>query len=750
MNLKPIITLLSILSILSNGVYAQIDGDVFRPSNAPVVKGYNGMQKISAWCGGVNTPQISVADLNNDGIKDVVIYEAPYKAIKTFIGLGGRSYEYDGFYEQFFPKNNKFFLKLIDYNRDNIPDVATGGLTSSMALYKGYYDNNVLKFKFYKDLRYDDPNSPHTIGLYSPPNAIPGVEDVDGDEDIDFVAYNVFPEFWLAYYRNCEKEDVLPSDTVKICLKTMCWSGSAHYDGQKTHGLQANCDGYLTTCKPSKATDGITNLCLLDYDGDGDMDYMSCHSAFDDIQLLINGKADYGATKDSIVSQQTSWTTNGHTIKMDISPTAFWVDIDNDNDKDIIVTPQSVGAENYKCVQLIENTGSDANPNFNYRYDTLLVEDMIDVGEASFPVLYDYDRDGKKDLFIGSDGYYAGAGNFISKIAYYKNTSSNTAVSFELQTEDFLNLSTQNFVGTAIAFGDLDNDSLDDMVVGRRDGTFAFFKNSAASHNDQPIWNLQHAVLADMFSFPMDVGDNATPFIYDINRDGLNDLISGNLLGDIYYYECKSATSGTITVDLKTKNLGGIKIEDNNIPGGYTAPYIGPVDDSEKDYLVVGTYWGTLYRYDSINSGNIQNLPMLDSNYSYIDVHIRAAPFFGNINNSADKLYELVVGNQLGGLNYYKQDFPVSIDSKLGQQADVNIYPNPAKDKLYIKWNGFADGETVHVSLVSITGQQIVQLEFNSEDLVGEIHLDKLVSGMYYCIVKASGERVVTPVSVLK
>ncbi len=750
MNLKPIAILFFLLSFVANNSSAQIDGDVYRQSITPEVKGYNGIEKKSAWCGGVNTPQVAMGDLNNDGIEDVVIYEDPHNLIKTFIGLGGNKYRYDNYYEQFFPKNIKFFFKLIDYNRDNVPDIMSSGLTSSVALYRGYYDNGVLKFKFYKDLRYDDPNSNGTIDVYSPPYSIPGVEDIDNDQDIDLISFVVYPPGFLAFYRNCEKEDGLVPDSVKVCLKDQCWSGVVHIDHVKAYGLNQGCIGFPGTCKTSKTTGGSSNLTLLDYDGDGDMDFMSGHSEYNDIQLLINGKVELGASKDTIISQDTSWTPNGHKVKLDIFPTAFWLDIDQDNDKDIIITPQYEGAENYRCIQFIENIGSSSNPNYQYRSDTFLVEDMIDVGKASYPVFYDYDKDGKKDLFIGSDGYYEGTGVFKSRVSYYRNTSSGGKVSFELLTEDFLGLSSQNFVGTSLAFGDLDNDTLDDMVIGRSDGTFAFFKNNATSSTAQPVWSLKHTLIEDIYLTGLDVGDFAAPFIYDIDNDGKNDLVSGNLLGDLYYYKNVSTVKGSLALDMITKNLGGIKLEKSTAPGGFTVPYIGTVDDTKQDYLVLGTYWGQIYRYDSITTGNITSLPLLDSNYSYIDVGARAAVTFANLDNDAASLHEMVIGNQLGGISYYKQDFPVSVDNKLANRAEVIVYPNPAKNTLFIKWSNRVESGNVTAKLISLTGQEISQTTYDNKETSGEISLKGLSSGMYYCVITINGTKTVHPVTVIK
>src|SRR5690606_15945857 len=106
-----------------------------------------------------------------------------------------------------------------------------------------------------------------------------------------------------------------------------------------------------------------------------------------------------------------------------------------------------------------ENTTNDNNRNFVFKSKTHLVDRMIDLGVGSYPVFYDFDKDGKKDLFVGSEGFRDQATfKNLSKIAYYKNTSTPGNYSFELQTDDFLGLSALGFEGAALAMGDIDND----------------------------------------------------------------------------------------------------------------------------------------------------------------------------------------------------------------------------------------------------------------------------------------------------
>jgi hypothetical protein len=43
-------------------------------------------------------------------------------------------------------------------------------------------------------------------------------------------------------------------------------------------------------------------------------------------------------------------------------------------------------------------------------------------------MLFDYDKDGKLDLFVGSDGYYQSTGLLRSKVLYYQATPAPLAI----------------------------------------------------------------------------------------------------------------------------------------------------------------------------------------------------------------------------------------------------------------------------------------------------------------------------------
>lgn len=734
-------------------VKAQFQGDVYRQYNNAKVTTPNSVVKKLAWAGGMNNPQFCMADLNNDGRRDLVVYERDYY-VKTFIATSNGEYIFDNSYAASFDgKNVNGYLKLIDFNQDRIPDMFHYHY-SGVGIFHGYYDKNVLKFKYYKELRYMSAHS-GSSNIYVNPMDIPGFADLDNDGDIDIVSY-AHAGNTITLFKNCQIEEGLPNDSFKVCVEDDCWGKTIQYF-ERTHGLAHSCLQEQRTCnKVAKTTHVGNSFCFIDMDNDGDKDYFNGNVSFSDIQYLENGRIPYSPKKDTIISQDTLWSGGGKQMSITYFPAAFAEDVDHDGMVDLLFSPigdnSAEYSENYKCAVYYKNTGTPGTNTFTYQSDSFLVGDMIDLGTGSYPVFYDYDKDGLKDLFIGSDGYFRLSDYSLrSRISYYRNTSTGSGYSFELQTGDFLGLSAMNWEGAALAIGDIDNDSLDDLIIGKTDGTFSFFKNKAATKNDPPIWYLHTANLKDNQSAKtLDVGYTATPAIYDINNDGINDLISGNQSGDLYYFENNTIPSVNITFKEVTKNFGGVTLYDPDKKSGYSAPYIGPMDNSGKDYLVIGSYQGQLFRYDGFQNGAMPaQLNMVDSNYSYISGMARLSPAFANVNNDADNLYELVIGNQMGGVFFYKQDFKVYVDDKFGNDMELNIYPNPASGILNISWNSNATNEMLNIDLISVTGQHIMSYSFSAADKRGSINISELSSGTYYCIVNSGGNRLIKPVTVL-
>ncbi|MBL7720297.1 MAG: T9SS type A sorting domain-containing protein [Flavipsychrobacter sp.] len=748
--MKRIATLLLVL--LTMQAQAQVQGPVYQfNGGVPVFIG--SQQKSAPWCGGFDNPQPAMGDLNGDGKMDMVIFEKEPSQVKTFINYGtpgNPRYEFEPKYIANFPNCNEY-LALFDYNHDNIPDLCTHGGMYGFSIYKGYYNgNNELCFTFYRVLIYsNDLTTVPPIDCYVKNSDLPCIFDIDDDGDYDFFSYDANGAF-IYFYQNHQVEDGQPSDTIRTKLRDKCW-GKIGQGTARTHTMPYSCNNVGLLRSTGGNRHGNNAICIFRADNDSDYDLLDGNAQFSDLQFFRNGKQQTGNAVDTMIFQDTLW----QNAYMTEYAAPFYLDGDQDGNMDILVTPRAEGtSENYKTIQLYRNTGTTNNPTYAWQTDTFLVDQTIDIGTGAYPMLYDYDRDGKPDLIVGSDGYYQ-SGVLRSRLAYYRNTSTGPgSPSFTFQTYNLLNMDTASQKGAAPSAGDLDNDGKDDLIIGQTDGTMTFYTNTAASNAVQPVWSNPVKKIRDHTgSVIMDVGSNAAPFIYDLDKDGKNDLIVGTMLGYFIYYQNVGTVPGQLKLKRVNLQLGGMKVDPQTSWKGHATPFIGKIDDGPTDYLLSGSSSGALYRFSGFQGGDTTlAYPALDSLYSFIKgLGVRTAPTVADIDGDGHS--DMIVGTQYGGLLMYRQVMMLSGGStpQLPKYAEVSIYPNPARDVLNINWNtAFAEDDVVSVSVVNALGQQVLQQSFPSSRNAIQVDIAQLPSGIYFCIATSGTRRSVNTLHIIR
>jgi hypothetical protein len=404
-------------------------------------------------------------------------------------------------------------------------------------------------------------------------------------------------------------------------------------------------------------------------------------------------------------------------------PCTYYVDCDGDGKKDLVATPNAFGSENVTSVWYYKNASATNTVNFQFVKKNFLQDEMIEVGQNSFPVIFDYNADGKKDLLIGTYGYY-NTTNLKAQLALYENIGTLTQPKYSLITRDYAAVSTKSLNNVMPTIGDIDNDGDVDICVGTSSGQIHWLENTAGAGN---ICNFS-LFHANSFSFTT-VSSTAAPQLFDIDKDGKLDLMIGTKNGRISYYK-NTGTASVPAYSLITSFFGGVDVKgDINLYGidGYATPYF--FNEGPNTKLLVGNISGTLAYYDvpAIIS-NTCNLITTTANN--INEGGQSSPYFEDVNNDGKR--DLFLGNGSGGLSFFS-----SINQYVGLNENhlkelfdqISLFPNPTNEYLNIRINEL-EFETGTLILYNMLGKEVEVLEINSNSQT--FLLNSISEGIYF------------------
>ncbi len=708
-----------LLSITLSSATAQLQYHYF--DSVTVIK--NSQVLPLAWAGGLNNPQFSTMDLNRDGKEDMFIFDRSNFAIKTFIntgGVGDINYTYDPSFIKKFPNNLRDFILLRDYNCDGEKDLFTqtaGGLH--------IYRNN---YALTSDLSFtlmtpsyvvSDYGLPFMVNIFHFSTDIPGIEDIDYDGDLDLLVWPLFSSSVEYHKNNAINSSQNNCDTFLYEYITQCWGD--FYENAFDNGISLDyfCKGAPdisalseNTIQDGGAHEGGT-LLPVDIDGDGDRDLLIGDIGFTNLVALINGGDQQSA---HMISYDTLYPSYDTSVNV-IFPAAYYLDVDNDNKKDIVVASNAPGvSNNFESVWFYKNYGRTDSLVLKLENKKLLQEHMIDVGEGANPVFFDYNSDGLLDLVIGNYGYYHPSGDFKSRVSLYENTGTQNDPIFTFITDDYSALSTLNLKGIYPTFGDLDNDGDLDMLIGDYSGRLHYLENVAG------LGNTANFTVNTLNYFGIDIGDFASPQLFDVDNDGLLDILVGEMRGQVNYFKNTGTLSNPQFSSTPTNNkLGDIDVYQPCCTG-FSVPYM-TFDASGNRVLFVGTEFGKILYYTNID-GNLSGAFTLSD--SIMEVQGRVTISGGNILGQPKE--ELIIGDYLGGVTLLKSsdDIYVGNLSDVKDASNISVYPNPFQNELIISQH--IDGK-YSLTMYDLLGKNILQEQISQKNKI--IHTNLIPKGVY-------------------
>lgn len=651
--------------------------------------------------GGLNAAQPSAADLNKDGIQDLVVFDRAGDVLLTFLN-GGKpgevDYTYAPEYACYFPKLSDYVL-LRDFNGDGAADIFTASDfpgSQEMEVFQGYYEGNILKFKRFL---FHYPNCPtcNPLHIYFPSQATgnwnnlpivktdyPDVSDIDGDGDLDILTFAATVGGNIWWLRNTSIESGWGRDSLHFVLQDRCW-------GRFYESGQVRCKNTLST-EASVCPDSISGplddrsgepkrhpgstVMAYDQDGDGDMEVVLGDVSFNCFNMMTNGGTPSQAW---MVAQDTAFPIYDVPVDMAVFPAAFYLDFDNDGRKDLAVAPNvKTLSEDINCFWWYKNTAPAPNHKFELQTKSLLVNDMIDVGYGSRPAAADVNGDGLLDIVVGNYGYYANSKGTYASLYLYLNVGSAEAPQFQLADRNWLNMAEfapDNDYDFAPTFGDIDGDFDLDLVVGSNLGWLYCYRNVAGLGNPMVLERDPDLMWTDI-----EIGVSSTPVIFDLDGDGKNDILSGGRKGNLSYLRNigPSVTEPKFASNPTSKTLGSVNTLQVGNSFGWSAPTILPTPT--ENLLVMGTSDGNLMVFNNLTATSSAVFPKIDNALGNVMAGNRTHPVFADFNN--DGLLELLVGNQRGGLNLYRtelKDCTVSVKMATPRPAQLVLNPNPAR-----------------------------------------------------------------------
>jgi len=379
-------------------------------------------------------------------------------------------------------------------------------------------------------------------------------------------------------------------------------------------------------------------------------------------------------------------------------------DIDNDGDFDLLVN-QYRGSTSY-----IENTGTANEPDFTTieadKFE-LLSNQISGFLFYTIPEFADLDADGDFDLILGAANYsYA----FNAKILYYENIGSDMEPIFSFpNTKLFENIVADTFLAPALS--DIDNDEDLDILIIDQDGKILFAENTGSASN--PIFE---NTIPNPFGFISQAYSTRIEFA-DLDNDEDEDFLFINENGNLTYYE---NTSGGGEILFAQSQMNPFNFE----PTGDEA-YITAVDfDNDGDIdLFAGTDNYELLHFE--NTGNTSEpqfaAPVAD-NFGFTQLPEYVIPTFADLDGDGDD--DLISGSYYGSLFYYENIDSMPVNIAEIEQLNISIYPNPTNDIFYI--DNF--NKTAKVEILNTLGQTVLQ--FNTPK--SSISLKELPAATYF------------------
>jgi len=535
----------------------------------------------NAWAGGLHAPQFSTIDLTADGQPELIVFDRMDNRLLVFEkqGLHWRYRPEFSFYFYFFLRPHHWML-LRDYDGDGDKDLFTASPNGpNICVYRNI---NPIGSPPIWELTYAPLQSTYygyTSALFSNAVNIPGITDIDGDGDVDFLVYEVLGNF-IEWHRNKAIELLGRPDALILELASECWGHIAERYDHSTNEfyfVDYICGPDQRQLRPQCHQEG--SLLPIQLNGDTLIDIIVGDFL---PPYLIAGYNTGTRTIAHIdpATAQAPYPLFAPAVMPDF-PAAYYEDVTGDGKPDLLVANNDgLDGTDRHSVWLYPNVGRVDSPAWAPPIIGWLHNTMIDIGTGAHPTFADLNRDGYPDLILTCRQTYTPTAPITQAWLFWGGPSG-----FTLADSNWLNLPQfANLIAPIFTTGDIDGNGRLDLLMGTSTGAiWRWEETSPASTNFQ--------LLSQSF---LSVSSEAAPLLYDIDNDGDLDLLVGTRNGRLALFTNQSGA-----FQLLTDYLGQIEVRDTLISThhlGYARPALLPIPGFGT-LLLVGNITGFLHIY---------------------------------------------------------------------------------------------------------------------------------------------------------
>ena len=727
-------------------------GFEYRPAGA-VVQGTDTLR--NAWMGGLNTPQFSTIDLNNDGQPDLFAFDHESSRCYTFLSVAapaapnGRRWQYAPQYESLFPTDLRQWALLRDYDCDGRPDIFTFTSGGDIRVFRNVLSGNRPSFQLTTNqIRFTGlfPGSANlTIGGYN----LPAIQDVNGDGKLDIMTYDFISASFIEQYINNSPGTC--GSALTFAITTDNWGG-----------IQAcgNCASYMFNGQPCFAAarplhTGGHGLLLLDLDGDGDQDLLDGRDNCPELVRLLN----QGTATAPVLTQagiSASFPSAAAPVRVPVFPVGYSFDANFDGRPDLVVAPNMVNniadqVSLSRQIQLFTNATTSGAPAYSLSAGGFLQSDMIDVSEGAAPTFGDLDGDGLPDMLVGNHADRVGTA-YRAALAYYRNVGTRARPVFKLMSSDYLSLSAQSLEALKPVLVDLNRDGALDLAYGawtKGTNRLHYILNTAPA--GQPVAlnvaNVQYFKprgAAGTGVLPATTGD--MPCFTDVDGDGYVDLLVGTNETrepgrSLRYFRNRARGPLDSTFVLVNNDFGQLR-DASGFPPLNLSPAVADFDGDGRPDLATVDASGLLRLFSDYRTQGSQLSERTDVLYNPatgqyeetrlgLDFYSHCALAAADVNG--DGAPELFVGTQAGGVISYgtrNRGTATATKAESARALALTIYPNPATARATVE-----TAAPTRVSVLDLAGR-VVRVPGTAQRR-HELELSGLAAGLY--LVRAVG-----------